>query len=48
MVGRKPAISPSVVVEALLLFKERVIFINSEGEKSKYIILNCEYNSVIM
>lgn len=39
MVGRRPAISPSVVVDAVLLYKDRVLYTNhDDDDKSKYIL----------
>lgn len=35
MVGRKSALDPSVVIDAILLFKSKVITTNEHGEKSK-------------
>lgn len=37
MKGRKPAIHPDEVVEAVLQFKDRIV-IEDKGEKSKWII----------
>lgn len=35
MSGRKPAVAPTMVIDAVLQFKERVIQIDENGEKSK-------------
>jgi len=33
--GRKPAVEPSIVIEAILLFKDHVIYTDDDGKKSK-------------
>lgn len=40
MAGRKPKVSPSVVLDAVLLYKDRVVFTNDAGEKSMFRIIN--------
>jgi len=35
MVGRKPALPPSIVCDAVLKFKDKVIRVNEIGEKGK-------------
>lgn len=35
MRGRKPAVDPDVILSAVLRFKERVIIIDENGQKSK-------------
>lgn len=37
MVGRKPAIPPLTIIEAILEFKDRIVFKNDDGDQSKYI-----------
>jgi len=39
MVGRKLALPPSTVIDAVLHFKDKVISINDEGNKSKLAII---------
>jgi len=35
MGGRKPSVPPAVVIDAVLKFKNRVVHIDMNGEKSK-------------
>lgn len=37
MSGRKPSVSPAVIIDAGLQFKDRVVHIGINGEKSKYL-----------
>lgn len=37
MVGRKTSVSPAAVMDAVLKFKDRVVHIDLNGEKSKYL-----------
>jgi len=40
MGGRKPAVAPSKVIDAIVHFKNRVIYTDVNGEISEYIINN--------
>lgn len=46
MVGRKPALSPSVIIDAVLYFKDKVISIDDDGNKSKLSILLYNFNLI--
>jgi len=35
--GRKPSVPPAAVIDAVLQFKNRVVHIDMNGEKSKYL-----------
>jgi len=37
MVGRKPSLPPATVIDAILNFKDRVVHIDENDEKSKYL-----------
>lgn len=36
MAGRKPAVPPSEVINAVIQFKESIIHVNHNGKKGKY------------
>ena len=46
MVGRKLALSPSVIMDAVLYFKEKVISIDEDGKKSKLSIILYNFNFI--
>lgn len=39
MVGRKPAVPPSEVINAILTFTDRMLYNDVDGKKSKYLYL---------
>ena len=39
MSGRKPAVAPTKVIEVVLQFKDRIVRIDENDEKSKYTLL---------
>lgn len=47
MRGRKPTLAPTLIIDAILHFKNEIIDIGNDGEKSKYslytirIVHNC-------
>lgn len=41
MAGRKPALPASVIIDAVLKFKDKIISTNADGKKGKY--LPCTY-----
>jgi len=40
MGGRKGAVDPTIVIDAVLLFKDQVIITKDNEEKSKYKLIN--------
>lgn len=40
MGGRKAAVDPTIVIDAVLLFKDQVVITNDNKEKSKYKSIN--------
>jgi len=39
MAGRKPAIPASVIIEAVLKFKDKIISTKDDGKEGKYLLL---------
>lgn len=47
MVGRKPAIEPLEVVEAVMHFKERVVMNDDGDNRSKYLLIHTYHTLLI-
>lgn len=48
MAGRKPALPASVIIDAVLKFKDEIIYTNDDGKKGKYVFLFFKYYSGIL
>lgn len=48
MAGRKPALPASVIIDAVLKFKDKIISTNEDGKKGKYLFLffKCRYTII--
>lgn len=38
MAGRKPKVPPTIVLDAILQYKDRVVVTDANGDKSKYLL----------
>lgn len=47
MAGRKPALPASVIIDAVLKFKDEIIYTNDDGKKGKYLLLFFKYSDIL-
>jgi len=47
MAGRKPSLPASLLIDAVLKFKDKIISTNDDGKKGKYLLLFFKYRCII-